>query len=154
MMNISNIECKIMTVLWTVAFAAALAAFSIGFLTHANTFALAEPIIRRLMPHASAEDISTLHVLSRKLGHFAIPAVAYLALVLGPLRNHPYIALIMCALFAVLDETLQTFTPGRNGSIFDVALDVSGALFSFFVCSAISRGRRRRDAPSLVRRLT
>jgi len=65
-----------------------------------------------------------------------IPAVAYLALVLDPLRNHRYVALIMCALFAVLDETLQTFTPGRNGSIFDVALDVSGALFSFFVCSA------------------
>ena len=82
-MNISNIERKSMTVLWTVAFGAALAAFSVGFLTHANTFALAEPIIRRLTPHASAEVISTLHVLSRKLGHFVIPAVAYLALVLG-----------------------------------------------------------------------
>ncbi len=35
-MNISNIERRIMTVLWAVAFAAALAAFSIGFLTHAN----------------------------------------------------------------------------------------------------------------------
>jgi len=151
-MHISSLECKIVKVLWTVAFGAALAAFSVGFLSHANTFAVAEPIIHCLMPHASAESISMLHVLSRKLGHFLIPAVAYLALVLGPLRNHRYVALIMCAVFAVLDETLQTFTPGRNGSIFDVALDVSGALFSFFVCSAISRGRRRRAAPSLVRR--
>jgi VanZ family protein len=150
-MHISSLERKIVKVLWTVTFGAALAAFSVGFLTQANTFALVEPILHCLMPHASAEDISTLHVLSRKLGHFLIPAVAYLGLVLGPLRNHRYFALIMCAVFAVLDETLQTFAPGRNGSLFDVALDVSGALFSFFVYSAISRGRRR-AAPSLVRR--
>jgi VanZ family protein len=134
-MHMSSLERKIVKVLWTVAFGAALAAFSVGFLTHANTFALAEPIIHCLMPHASADDISTLHVLSRKLGHFLIPAAAYLALVLGPLRNHRFFALIMCAGFAVLDETLQTLTPGRNGSLFDVALDISGALFSFFMCS-------------------
>jgi len=52
------------------------AAFSIRFLTHTNTFALAEPIIRFFAPQASAEGISTLHILSRRLGHFLISAVA------------------------------------------------------------------------------
>ena len=121
--------------------------FSVCFLTHANTFGLVEPTVRWLAPHASIEDISTFHILSRKLGHFLIPAVAYLALILGPLRNRRYVALILCAVFAVLDATLQAFTPGRNGSTYDVALDVSGALFGFFVWSAISRGRCRKPSP-------
>src|SRR6202007_903164 len=103
-MHISSLERKMVKVLWTVAFGAALAAFSVGFLTHAHTFALAEPIIHCLMPHASAEDISMIHVLSRKLGHFLIPAVAYLALVLGPLCNHRYFALIMSPVFAFLAQ--------------------------------------------------
>ena len=133
-----------------VPYPAALATFSVGFFTHANTFALVEPIIRWLAPHASVQDISTLHILSRNLGHFLIPAVGYLALVLGPLRNRRYVALILCTVFAVLDETLQAFTPGRNGSIYDVALDVSGALFGFFVWSAISKGRRKTSYPRLA----
>jgi VanZ family protein len=142
-MPVSSLESRIVAILWTVAFAAALAAFSIVFLTHANTFALVEPIIRWLAPDASAAEISTLHILSRKLGHFLIPAAAYLALVLGPLRNRRYTALILCAAFAVLDETLQAFTPGRTGSIYDVALDVSGALFSFVMYWALTMVRRK-----------
>ncbi len=131
----SSLEGRIVTILWTVAFAAALATFSITFLTHSNTFAIAEPIIRWLAPDASAAEIASLHTLGRKLGHFLIPAIAYLTLVIGPLRNRRYSALALCAAFAALDETLQAFTPARTGSIYDVALDVSGALFSFFVYS-------------------
>ena len=147
-MPVSSLESRIVTVLWTVAFGAALAGFSIALLTHANTFALVQPIIRRLAPDASAREISTLHILARKLGHFLIPAAAYLALVFGPLRNRRYTALVLCAVFAVLDEALQAFTPGRTGSIYDVALDVSGALFSFLVYPAFtSRLRKARAHP-------
>jgi VanZ family protein len=141
-----TLESKIVATLWTVAFGAALAAFSIAFLTHANTFALMEPILRWFAPGASAQDISTLHILGRKLGHFLIPALAYLALVLGPLRTRRYTALVLCAVFAVLDETMQAFTPGRTGSIYDVALDISGALFSFVVYSAFTTARRKTPA--------
>ncbi len=142
-MPVSSLESRIVAILWTVAFAAALAAFSIVFLTHANTFALVVPVIRWLAPDASAAEISTLHILARKLGHFLIPAAAYLALVCGPLRNRRYTALVLCAVFAVLDETLQAFTPGRTGSIYDVALDISGALFSFVMYSAFTMVRRK-----------
>jgi VanZ family protein len=145
-MTASSLESRVVGVLWTVAFAAALAAFSITFFTHANTFAIFEPIIGWLVPDASPAEISRLHILGRKLSHFLIPAIAYLALVIGPLRNRRYSALALCAVFAVLDETLQAFTPARTGSIYDVALDVSGALFGFFVYSALTMGRRKRPS--------
>jgi VanZ family protein len=149
-MSVSSLESRIVRFLWVATFVAALAAFSIAFLTHANTFALMEPIIRWLAPDASAQEVSTLHTLGRKLGHFLIPAAAYFVLVLGPLRNRRYTALALCAVFAVLDETLQAFTPGRTGSIYDVALDVSGALSSFLVYSAFMM-RHRNQAPATHR---
>ena len=142
-MQVSVLERRLIASTWTITFVVALAAFSLTFLTHANTFALADAVIRWFAPHASAEDISALHLLGRKLGHFFIPMVAYLALLLGPLRNHRYIALTTCTMFAVLDETLQASTRGRTGSIYDVAVDVAGALCGFFLYSVIAGGGRR-----------
>ena len=137
-------------VLLTIAFVAASAAFSITFLTHSNTFAIAEPIIRWLVPGASAAEVSRLHIMARKTGHFLIPAAAYFLLVIGPLRNRRYTALALCAVFAVLDETLQAFTPNRTASIYDVALDMSGVLLSFLVHSALTMKRRADRTRSLV----
>ena len=113
-MQTSEVERRLVVLIWTLIFVVELAAFSIGLLTHGNTFAVADALIRLFAAHASAEDISRLHILGRELGHFFIPAGAYLALVL---RNRRHVALGLCAMFAVLDETVQTFTPGRTGSI-------------------------------------
>jgi len=146
-----SLESRIVTLLLTIAFVAALAAFSITFLTHSNTFAVVEPIIRRLAPDASATEVSRLHIMVRKMGHFLIPAIAYFVLVIGPVRNRRYSALVLCAIFAVLDETLQAFTPARTASIYDVALDLSGALLSFFLYSAFTSGRRRPAAKNIAR---
>jgi len=115
-MQTSEVERRLIVLIWTLTFVVATAASSIGLLTHGNTFALVDALIRLFAPHASAEDILRLHILGRELGHFFIPAGAYLALVLGPLRNRRYVALGLW-MFAVLDETVQTFTPGRTGSI-------------------------------------
>ena len=145
-----SLERRIVTVLLTIAFVAALAAFSITFLTHSNTFAIAEPIIRWLVPSASAAEVSRLHILARKTGHFLIPAVAYLVLVIGPLRKRPYTALALCAVFAVLDETLQAFTPARTASIYDVALDLSGVFLSFLIYSAFTMKRRTAPSRSII----
>jgi len=136
--------------LLTIAFVVALAAFSITFLTHSNTFAIVEPIVHRLAPGASAAEVSRLHIMARKTGHFLIPAIAYFALVIGPLRNRPYTALALCAVFAVLDETLQAFTPARTASIYDVGLDLSGVLLSFLVYSAFTMKRRAHRARSII----
>jgi len=136
--KVSDLERRLIANIWTitfVVFVVALAAFSLTFLTNTNTFALADAVIRWFAPHASAEDISALHLPGRDLGHFPIPMVTYLALVLGPLRNHRYIAPTICAMFAVLDETLQASAPGRTGSIYEVAVEVAGALCGFFLYS-------------------
>jgi VanZ family protein len=148
---VSGLESRIVAVLWTIAFVTALAAFSIIFFSHANTFATLELLIRWLVPDVSDGALAGLHNLSRKLGHFLIPAIAYFALVIGPLRNRRYSALALCVVFAVIDELLQSFTPGRNGSIYDVALDMSGALFSFFVYSALTIGPRKTAAENILR---
>jgi VanZ family protein len=144
--SVSTLEGSIIRLLWTVAFLAALAAFSITFLTHSNTFAIAEQLIRWIAPDASPGEMSTLHNLGRKLGHFLIPAVGYLILVMGPLRHRRFTALGLCAVFAILDESVQAFTPGRSASIYDVGLDVSGALVGFFLHSALTMGRSKAPA--------
>jgi VanZ family protein len=141
-MNVRILKRNIITFLSACVFALALASFSAAFLTYSNTLALLEPVIRKLAPRASVEEIARINILVRKLGHFLIPAAAYLALVLGPLRNRPRTALIVCVMFGVLDETLQAFSPGRTGSVYDVALDASGALFSCFVYAVFSRYRK------------
>ena len=75
-------------------------------------------------------------------GRFRAGIKRTLPLVIGPLRRRPYIALALCAVFAVLDETLQAFTPARTASIYDVALDMSGVMLSFFLYSAFTMRRR------------
>jgi VanZ family protein len=142
-MQISDLESRLIVVIWTFAALVVLAILSIVLLTHANTFAIADALIRWFAPHASAQDISKLHILGRDLGHFVIPAAAYLALVTGPLRNRPYLALGLCAMFAVFDEALQTFSPGRTGSVYDIAIDMAGALCAFLMHSVMSGDRRR-----------
>lgn len=73
--------------------------------------------------------------------------MGFTLLVIGPLRKLPLIALALCALFASIDEFLQTFIPGRSGSLMDVMLDTSGALFAFFVYRAIIKWPRAHRLP-------
>ncbi len=66
----------------------------------------------------------------KKTGHF----LAYAGLALLALRavwggKRPYLtATILVLLYALTDEFHQTFIPGRNGTLVDVAIDMSGAL--------------------------
>jgi VanZ family protein len=126
-----------------------LAAFAGVLLAHANTLAIIDPLVRWLRPSASPADILRIHNIARKFGHFLIPGVAFALLVIRPLRRHPLIALALCALFASVDEFFQTFIPGRSGSILDVILDTSGALFAYFVYRAIVKWPRVRRPPAL-----
>jgi VanZ family protein len=70
--------------------------------------------------------------MARDLGNFFIPAAAFGILVIGPLCKHPVFALTLCVSFAVIDESLQNFMPGRTGSVADVIIDSSGAVFASF----------------------
>jgi VanZ family protein len=145
----SRLERHITNALLWISFIVGLAIFSTMLFSHSNTFSIVEPIVRWFAPHTSAHTLSVVHSVVRKMGHFFIPTVAFWALVLGPLRDRPITALLTCAAFACVDETFQTFSPGRNGSILDVMLDTFGALFGFFVHVAIQRWRVTR--PVLAR---
>ncbi len=78
----------------------------------------------------------------RKLAHmfeFAVLAVLYQAALAGyllapseageknKLKNY-WLALVLALLYALSDEFHQAFVPGRSASLFDAAIDATGAL--------------------------
>ena len=54
------------------------------------------------------------------------------------MADRPYLALMLCVIYALTDEGHQAFVPGRTASLYDVALDSTGALFSHFLTTAIA----------------
>lgn len=103
-----------------------------------NTSRLIEPILRWLLPSATAATIGLIHGLIRKAAHFTNYGILFWLLIRGPLVGRPYVALSLCVLYALLDEGHQVFVPGRTPSFYDVALDSSGALFSRFLNAAVA----------------
>ena len=80
-------------------------------------------------------------MLVRKAAHFTEYGILFWLLVRGPMEQRPYLALMLCVVYALTDEGHQVFVPGRTASLYDVALDSTGALFSHFLTTAISRTR-------------
>jgi VanZ family protein len=103
-----------------------------------NTSKIIEPMMRWIFPLASTETISVLHALIRKSAHFTEYGVLFWLLLRGPMRGRPYLALAVCVVYAFLDEGHQILVPGRTPSLYDVALDSTGALFSRFLSLAIA----------------
>jgi VanZ family protein len=146
------IKNRVVSALALAVFLVLLAGFAGVLLNPRNTLALVDPLIRWLRPSESSADIDRLHTMARDLGHLLIPAAAFGILVLGPLRRHPVFALVLCALFAVIDESIQNFMPGRTGSIADVIIDTSGAVFAFFAYLAIINLLKARNYPLYARK--
>ena len=97
-----------------------------------------DPILQWLMPRASVTTIDAAHFGIRKLAHFTEYGVLFLLLIRGPMRGRAALALIVCACYALTDEGHQIFVPTRTASLYDVALDFSGALFSHFVHNGVA----------------
>lgn len=96
------------------------------------------PILRFLLPGASNSTIAVLHGLIRKGAHFTNYGILFWILIRGPMAGRPWKALMLCVCYAFLDEGHQILVPGRTPSLYDVALDSSGALFSRFLTGATS----------------
>jgi VanZ family protein len=103
----------------------------------ANTSKFIEPLLHWIFPSAAVATISLMHSLIRKAAHFTNYAILFSLLIRGPFKNRPYIALACCVAYAFLDEGHQIFVVGRGASLYDVALDSSGALFSRFLSAAV-----------------
>ena len=150
--ELQSLERRIVITIAVAAFLLILAAFAGVLLAPRNTLLLVDPLVRWLRPSASVPDLERIHNMARKFGHFIIPAAAFALLVIGPLRKRPLLALMLCVLFAMIDEFLQTYTPGRSGTFLDVILDTSGAVFAYFVYRAGVRWPRAHHPPAPVRR--
>ncbi len=106
--------------------------------TAANTARIIDPILRWLFPALTAASVDICHNLIRKAAHFTEYGVLFWLLVRGPMVRRPYLALMLCVVYALTDEGHQAFVPGRTASLYDVALDSTGALFSHFLTAAIA----------------
>jgi VanZ family protein len=111
---------------------------STSFFSATQTSRIIEPILRFILPGASSATISLLHALVRKAAHFTNYGILFWLLIRGPMVGRPYAALAFCVCYALLDEGHQIFAVGRTPSLYDVALDSSGALFSRFLHAASS----------------
>jgi VanZ family protein len=111
---------------------------STSYFSAINTAYFIEPIIRWFLPSAPSTTVSVLHALVRKAAHFTNYGILFWLLIRGPMYGRPYAALMLCVCYAFLDEGHQIFAAGRGPSLYDVALDSSGALFSRFLHAAIS----------------
>jgi VanZ family protein len=116
---------------------AALFILSTSAFSAANTSKIIEPMLRGIFPSASLATIALMHSLIRKAAHFTNYAILFWLLIRGPLEKRPYTALACCVIYAFLDEGHQIFAVGRGPSLYDVALDSSGALFSRFLNAAV-----------------
>ena len=103
-----------------------------------NTSKIIDPLLRWLVPGISAASVDVGHMLTRKAAHFTEYGILFWLLVRGPMKERPYLALMLCVVYALTDEGHQVFVPGRTASLYDVALDSTGALFSHFLTTAIA----------------
>jgi len=111
--------------------------FSTSYFSAENTSKFIDPILRLIMPAASVTTIALTHGLVRKCAHFTNYAILFWLLVSGPMRARPYLAFAVCVFYAFLDEGHQIFVPQRTPSLYDVALDSTGALLSRFLHAAV-----------------
>lgn len=121
-----------------IAWGAVIFCFSTNAFSASKTASIIEPILHLILPSASNAAVQVIHMLIRKTAHFAEYGILFLLLVRGPMAGRPYTAFMMCVAYALLDEGHQVFVPGRTASLYDVALDSTGALFSRFLHASIS----------------
>jgi len=130
---------------------------STNALSAANTGSLLYPLLHRLLGLDPIRFL-TWHFMLRKTGHVIGYAVLSLLFYRAwkatiPIRLDPRwsigwarIAFTMTALVASLDEWHQTFLPSRTGTVRDVVLDSTAALFAQLLVYLWLRGWRK---PSL-----
>ncbi len=103
----------------------------------ANTAKVIDPLLRWSIPGITAAAVEVCHMLVRKCAHFTEYGILFWLLIRGPMKDRPYLALLLCVLYALSDEGHQIFVPGRTASLYDVALDSTGALYSHYLTTAI-----------------
>ena len=111
------------------------------------------PLLHFFFPNASPETLLIYHGYVRKFAHFAeygvLGLLAARAFFGSSLRSGMAAAASvgLCVAVSMTDEFIQSFNPQRTGSIYDVALDLCGAVLAIFVYTFLHR-RQRNITPS------
>ena len=77
-------------------------------------------------------DVEVSELIVRKVAHFSeyflLGTLAYLTAWQYCIRAGQYICAGGCTVVAIIDETIQSFVPGRDGNAVDVLIDTFGAV--------------------------
>ena len=125
---------------------------STGQASMSNTSRFIRPFLEFIFPNAPVGLIEIYHGYIRKTAHVTEYAMlafwasrAFSGSRRAFLRRFWFVfALLLVALIASIDETNQSYNASRTGSIYDVALDVSGGAAMILAFYAVSKYRKRR----------
>jgi VanZ family protein len=119
---------------------------SSGNFSAGNTSRIIGPLVLWLFPNTSPETLLVIHMITRKVAHFAEYAVlgflaarAFRGSPRQGLHNGWFLAsLVLVVVYALLDEYHQSFVPSRTGTVYDSLIDIAGGLTALIIV-------RRRD---------
>lgn len=128
--------------------------FSSDNLSNQRSSRIIGPIVHWLFPKMPPKAVEEVVFAVRKCAHGAEYAI--FAILLWRARNQPtgrrfrhwhwseaLTVLLLAALYATTDELHQAFVPNRQGSVVDVLIDTSGALFGLIFLWRFGRWRKR-----------
>ena len=108
---------------------------------HTSRFLI--PFLRWLDPNISLATIAHVHLFLRKAAHVTeyaiLTGLLFRALhgLIDRFWRRAAVAFVPAMIFAAADEFHQMFVPSRNGSIYDVLIDYSGAFLGILICRVI-----------------
>jgi VanZ family protein len=115
------------------------------------------PAIHFLFPWISPEGADLIHWVFRKTGHFTVYFIFGLLLfrafcgdcLQGRRLRWAVYSMITLIFFAIMDEIHQSYVPSRTFLLSDVAIDITGGIFSQVVIAMSAKRKRsvitRRD---------
>jgi VanZ family protein len=119
----------------------------------AETSGFFRPLLEFFFPSLSQEDILFYYLYVRKFLHFTVYAIlgffAFRAISANSSQSQwltVLIALLISLAVALTDEYIQSLDPSRTGTIYDVAIDMSGAASMVFVMYILQARQKRRVA--------
>lgn len=104
------------------------------------------------MPTGYSSEIQWKDFIVKKSAHlveFATLAVLLFRLLINSgmeKRKAGYWAVLLSVFYAVTDEVHQIFTPGRDPTVRDVAIDTAGAVFGVYFAGKILPERKKKKA--------
>jgi len=146
---------KLLAWLPTVACLSMIVFFSTDTFSSRHTASVLERIIRALYGEISAYHFKLIHIFVRKAAHFSVYGTLSLSAYYSWRATLPRrvrwtftwsgLALLLTLMAAALDELHQSFVPSRGPSIYDVLLDMMGALFVQILIATLPRFYRPRQ---------